>query len=157
MPQPLFPILLVDDDPLIGDILERAAETSFREASFIHVNSFERAKAYIDGLQEKAPKLVLLDIDLKDKVDGLDFLALLRVHPKGRLVPVVVLSGNTTRQLIERAYSFGAASFTIKPFSYADWKAYLVSLRNYWFQTVTLLDIRPDEWSEGSSSTGQQG
>jgi DNA-binding NarL/FixJ family response regulator len=148
MSQPQFPILLVDDDPLVGDILERAAETSFNEASFIHVNSFDTAKAYIDGLQGKAPKLVLLDIDLKDKVDGLDFLALLRVHPKGRLLPVVILSANETRQLVERAYSFGAASFTIKPFSYADWKTYLSNLRNYWFQTVTLLDIRHDEWSE---------
>ncbi|ADB37336.1 response regulator [Spirosoma linguale] len=137
-----FPILLVDDDPLIADVLQRASLSNFPEATFIHVSSFEEAKTYIEGLQGKGPKIVLLDIDLQDKVDGLDFLALLRAHPKGRVLPVVMLSANKTPTLVERAYSFGASSFTIKPFSYADWKMYLSNLRTYWYETVTLLDIR---------------
>jgi CheY-like chemotaxis protein len=141
MPQQ-FPILLVDDDPLIADILNRASSSSFPEASFIHVSSFDAAKNYIEELQGKGPKIVLLDIDLQDKVDGLDFLAMLRAHPKGRILPVVMLSASKTPALVERAYSFGASSFTIKPFSYADWKTYLSNLKTYWYETVTLLDIR---------------
>ncbi|MVM35457.1 response regulator [Spirosoma sp. HMF4905] len=137
-----FPILLVDDDPNVADILSKAAKTSFTEASFIHVSSFEEAKQYIEELEGKGPKIVLLDIDLQDKVDGLDFLALLRAHPKGRVLPVVVLSANKTAQIVERAYIFGASSFTVKPFSYGDWKTYLSNLKTYWFETVTLLDVR---------------
>ncbi|QIP11178.1 response regulator [Spirosoma aureum] len=145
MQKSLFPILLVDDDPLVAEVLERAAKTNFPEASFIHITSFEDAKLYIDNLEGKGPKLVLLDIDLKDKVDGLDFLALLRAHPKGRLLPVVMLSARKTAKLVERAYIFGASSFTIKPFSYADWKTYLSNLRTYWFETVTLLEVRHEK------------
>ncbi|MVM36606.1 response regulator [Spirosoma sp. HMF3257] len=137
-----FPILLVDDDPMIADILTKAAKSNFPEASFIHVTTFEAAKRYIEELEGKGPKIVLLDIDLQDKVDGLDFLALLRAHPKGRILPVVVLSASKTAQLVERAYTFGASSFTVKPFSYADWKVYLSNLKSYWYETVTLLDVR---------------
>jgi len=137
-----FPVLVVDDDPLIADVLNRAANSSFPEASFIPVTSFEDAKTYIDNLEGKGPKIVLLDIDLQDKVDGLDFLALLRAHPKGRLLPVVMLSASKTERQVERAYSFGASAFTIKPFTYTDWKTYLSNLRVYWFETVTLLDVR---------------
>ena len=142
MPNPSFPILLVDDDPQIADILSRAAETSFPEASFIQVQSFEAAKTYIDDFEGRGPKIVLLDIDLQDKVDGLDFLALLRAHPKGRLLPVVMLSASKTLKLVERAYAIGASSFTVKPFTYPEWKTYLINLRTYWFETVTLLDVR---------------
>lgn len=140
-----FPILLVDDDPNIADVLTRAAKTNFEEATFIYVSSFEEAKQYIEELQGRGPKLVLLDIDLQDKVDGLDFLALLRAHPKGRTLPAVILSASKTPGLVERAYLFGASSFTVKPFSYAGWKEYLTNLRAYWFETVTLHDTRYDQ------------
>ncbi|GAB3805916.1 hypothetical protein GCM10028819_40240 [Spirosoma humi] len=137
-----FPILLVDDDPLIAEVLQRASVSSFPEATFTHVSSFEDAKTYIEELEGRGPKIVLLDIDLQDKVDGLDFLALLRAHPKGRVLPVVMLSASKTPSLVERAYSFGASSFTLKPFSYTDWKTYLNNLKAYWYETVTLLDVR---------------
>jgi CheY-like chemotaxis protein len=142
MSQTQFPILLVDDDAQIADVLVRAAQSSFPEASFIYVASFEEAKAYIDDLEGRGPKIVLLDIDLKGSVDGLDFLAMLRAHPKGRLLPVVMLSGSKTPKQVERSYAFGASAFTVKPYSYSDWKMYLQNLRTYWFETVTLLDFR---------------
>ncbi|GAB3956529.1 hypothetical protein GCM10028805_46680 [Spirosoma harenae] len=133
-----FSILLVDDDPLLSDLMTKAAKSSFPEALFIQVTTFEEAKAYLDSLDGKRPYLVLLDIDLQDKVDGLDFLALLRAHPVGRLLPVVMLSGISTQENIERAYFYGASSFMIKPFELADWKSFLAVLRTYWYHTVTL-------------------
>ncbi|WP_246224724.1 response regulator [Spirosoma terrae] len=140
-----FPILLVDDDPLLVDVLRKAGETCFSEAVFTQIASFEDAKTYIDDLEGRGPRLILLDIDLQDKVDGLDFLALLRAHPKGRLIPAVILSANKTQKLVERAYFYGASSFTTKPFSYADWKTYLTNLRAYWYETVTLMDVRHEK------------
>ena len=136
-----FLVLLVDDDESLLDILVKAAHVSFPEATFKQVSRFDEAKQYIEEL-ERMPQLVLLDVDLQDRVDGLDFLALIRVHPKGRALPVVILSANYTPQLVERSYSFGASSFTVKPFSFDDWKRYLLRLRMYWFETVTLPDVR---------------
>ncbi|RZK35221.1 MAG: response regulator [Hymenobacter sp.] len=131
-----FLILLVDDDPFIVDILNRAARIEFPEANFVHVPSFQLAAQYLDGLRGRGPRLVLLDIDLHAEHTGLDFLVLMRQHPKGRLVPVVMLSTNNQPVNVSQAYDLGASVFTTKPFDYDDWKQYVRYLRSYWFETV---------------------
>ncbi|UHG94645.1 response regulator [Spirosoma oryzicola] len=131
-------ILLIDDEQEIADVLNRAASSVFPEAEFMHVTSFAEAVSYLTGLAGRGPRLILLDRDLQSGLDGLDFLALLRQHPQGRLVPVIMLSASRNEQVAQKAYEQGANAFTTKPFSYADWKAYVQQLRAYWFQTATI-------------------
>ncbi|MBD2703332.1 response regulator [Spirosoma sp. BT702] len=133
-----FPILVVDDEAHVADILNRAAINSFPEAKFTYVSSFKEAVGYLDGLRGVGPKLVLLDLDLKSTPNGLDFLSLIRHHPQGRLIPVVILSSHATTENRDEAIMRGATAFTVKPFSFADWKKYVTELRIYWFQTVTI-------------------
>ena len=132
-----FPILLVDDDPDIADLLNRVATTDFPEAVFLHVESFAQAVSYLDNLEGRGPRLVLLDINLKTGLTGLDFLTLLRMHPQGRLVPVVMLSSSQLDSDIYDALGQGANLFTQKPYTYAEWKQYVYNLRRHWFETVT--------------------
>ncbi|MBN8826693.1 MULTISPECIES: response regulator [unclassified Spirosoma] len=136
-----LPILLVDDDPQLVEILNRAASQVFPLAHFIQISSFAEAATYLDALKEHGPRLVLLDIDLKDKQSGFDFLSLLREHPQGKMVPVVMLSVESDEQIAEEAYTFGANAFTQKPDTYADWKKYVKLLKLYWFETVTIPKI----------------
>ncbi|GAB4033287.1 response regulator [Spirosoma gilvum] len=136
-----LPMLLVDDDPQLAEVLNRAASLVFPEARFIQIGSFSEAATYLENLREHGPRLVLLDIDLKDKQTGLDFLALLRAHPQGKMVPVVILSLNTDEEVAEEAYVLGANAFTQKPDTYADWKKYVKLLKVYWFDTVTVPKI----------------
>lgn len=131
-------ILLVDDEQSIADILNRAAASVFPEAEFLHVSSFTQAAAYLNGLAGKGPRLVLLDVNLQSDLNGFDFLALLRQHPQGRLVPVIMLSASRDEQIAQKAYEQSANAFTSKPFSYQDWKNYVQQLRNFWFQTATI-------------------
>ncbi len=131
-------ILLVDDEQGIADMLNRAASSVFPEAEFMHVDSFNQAVGYVTGLAGRGPSLILLDVDLQSGLDGFDFLTLLREHPQGRLVPVIMLSASRNEQVAQRAYDQGVNAFTPKPFSYADWKAYVQQLRSFWFQTATL-------------------
>jgi DNA-binding response OmpR family regulator len=133
----VFPILLVDDDPNIADILNRAAKSRFAEAEFIHVHSFVEAASYLEGLQGRGPRLVIVDLDLQSDLTGLDFITLMRGHPQGRLVPTIVLSASQDQVKAMETYIRGANSFTTKPFSYEDWKTYVSELRAYWFETVT--------------------
>lgn len=72
-----FLILLVDDNPDLIDILNRASQRAFSNARFKQVHNTVEGKAYFRELEGDGPKLVLLDIDLQEKVDGLDFLAFL--------------------------------------------------------------------------------
>ncbi|SFF21725.1 response regulator [Spirosoma endophyticum] len=144
--QPKFLILLVDDDPLLVDILTRAAQGSFPEAFFIQVFSSSEAITYIQALDGRGPKLVLLDIDLGAKLNGFDFLAFLRTHDQARFLPVVMLTVDDLPSTIGSAYLMGASSFTVKPASFEGWKTYFATLRLYWFSTVTIPPIRFQKW-----------
>ncbi|GAB3050386.1 response regulator [Spirosoma pulveris] len=137
-----FLILLVDDDPLLLDVLHRASRVSFPEASFIQVLSNPEAISYIQELDQYGPKLILLDVDLGSNQSGLDFAAFLRVHPQGRFLPLVMLSIDQLPATVGSAYLAGVSSFTVKPTSFGDWKIYFATLRLYWFRTVTIPPVR---------------
>ncbi|MFD2937389.1 response regulator [Spirosoma flavum] len=107
-----FPILLVDDDSLLGDILNRACRDSFPEASFSQVSSALEAISYINGLDNRGQKLILLDIDLGTSLNGFDFLAFLRTHAQGRFLPIIILTTDELPTTIGTAYLVGASSFS---------------------------------------------
>lgn len=137
-----FPILLIDDDPSLAEVLTRAARSHFPEASFHQVYSAGEAKRYVEQLKGYGPKLILLDINLKEMITGFNLLAYLHAHPQARLVPVLMLTVSQLSTDIKLAYETGASSFTVKPFSYEDWQTYLVNLRQYWYKTVSLPSIQ---------------
>src|SRR5438132_1633867 len=118
-------ILLVDDDQTIADLLNRAATSVFPEARFVPILSFSQAVEYFLNIKGKGPRLILLDYDLQSSMTGLDFLQLVRNHPQGRLVPVVMLSTNQSERLIKESFRLGANAFTSKPFSFGEWKDYV--------------------------------
>ncbi|GAB3702503.1 hypothetical protein GCM10027592_31990 [Spirosoma flavus] len=133
-----FPILLLEDELAIFDVLQRTAVACFPEAEFIPVTNFADAEAYLYNLAGKGPRLVIMDISLGGSHTGLDFLALLREHPLGKLVPAIVLSSREEQAIVKQAYHLGAASYFIKPFTLQDWKEFISNLRTYWYETVSL-------------------
>lgn len=139
-----YPILLVDDDPAIADLLTRSAKLIFPEARFTHVSSYAQAARYMSDLTGKGPRLILLDINLQVGLSGLEFLKLIRSHPQGRYLPVVMLSSSREDVDTIAAYLAGASAYTQKPDSYAGWKNYVSKLRSYWYETVTV----PQLWFE---------
>ncbi|MFD2937803.1 response regulator [Spirosoma flavum] len=92
--------------------------------------------SYVNELDSRGPKLVLLDIDLGSSLTGFDFLTFLRAH--ARFLPIIILTAHELPTTIKTAYFVGASSFTVKPYSFEDWKTYFAVLRLYWFSTVTI-------------------
>ena len=142
-----FPILLIDDDPDVSDILKRASRKSFPEAEFTSCQTPQEAMQYLNSTGAGLPKLILLDIDLgPGVVDGLTFLISLRKHPKGQQTPTVILSSLADDQRIRQAYETGATSFLEKPLNYGGWKGHMSALKKYWSEVVHI----PSDTSEGS-------
>ncbi|GAB4049061.1 response regulator [Spirosoma litoris] len=134
--EPRFPILLVEDDLAIIDIIQRATRACFPEADIIAISTFEEAVVYLYNLEGKGPRLLLLDVFLDGGQTGLDFLQLLKAHPLGKLLPAIVLSQSARH--VKDAYQLGAAAYFTKPFSFQDWKQYMLDLRLFWYETATL-------------------
>lgn len=111
-PQARRRVLVVDDEPHIGRIIQFKLEQGPYDVEMCHDGS-----AAIALLRKSDPlDLVLLDIMLP-QLSGLEVLAQLRRLPHRRDIPVIMLTakGNDTDR--ERAAELGVADFVIKPFS----------------------------------------
>jgi CheY-like chemotaxis protein len=99
-------ILLLDDNPDVGELLQRMLTGS--PYHLVHVRTASRA---IRIAQEVQPCVILLDIVLPVQ-DGWEVLATLRADPLTATIPIIVCSVLPDREL---ALSVGAADFLAKP------------------------------------------
>jgi CheY-like chemotaxis protein len=85
-PRREMPVLVVDDDPVLRDLLRRMLE---REG-YVVVDA-ENGRVALERVRERVPGAILLDL-MMPEMDGFDFLEELRGDEAGRHVPVVVIT-----------------------------------------------------------------
>lgn len=110
----MFPgseILVIEDDPVVGDmlqlILERVGYTVQR------LEDGYQAISRVDT--HDPPALALLDLKLPYR-DGFQVLGCFRQHSRWSNVPVIVLSAQTQESSVIRALDLGADDYVTKPF-----------------------------------------
>lgn len=135
--QQSFDVLVVEDDQLTFELLQRLAGQYFPEATFISLASPTTTLAYLNSNPEKRPKLILLDIALCSDADGFILLQELRTHFNGQ-VPIIMLTNSENQQHVWQSYADGATAFTTKPSNLQDWKTYMDTLKSYWYEINTL-------------------
>ena len=145
-----FPILLIDDDPDLGNILNRVAQNVFTEARFIHFCSIEEATAFLKDPSVDLPKLILLDINFNREEDGLAYLVMLKKYLLTVQIPIIILSMMADEDRVRQAYSTGAVSFVEKSSSVQGWTNLLKSLKKYWKDIVNLPTDRLGSDDSGS-------
>ena len=119
--QSLVQVLCVEDHPACMRILQ----ASLRE--FAEVRGVSSCKSALAVLQESEPALVLLDIDLPDG-SGLDVLDAMRLEPRLRNIPVIVISAVADDRLFEDARARGAAACLSKPVDLQEVRQLALSL-----------------------------
>lgn len=104
-------IYVVDDDSEI-----RRALKKLLTVSGYRVEEFALAAPALEGIRADPPDLVLLDLNLPDK-SGHEVLEEIRSDPATRLLPVIMLTGEATREQKIRALREEVTDFLPKPFS----------------------------------------
>jgi len=106
-------ILIVEDEQPIRELLKI---TLMLEHQVVQAANAAQA---IELAQRLRPDLILLDLDLEGDQDGLEVCRTLRSEPDPILaqVPIVMLTGATTREDIQAALKAGANSYMGKPYS----------------------------------------
>ena len=79
----------------------------------------------------KQPKVILLDLELP-KVDGLEFLRIIRINEATKMIPVVVFSSSTRDEDRIESYRLGANSFIVKPIGYDRFVETVTQIGSYW-------------------------
>ncbi|MFD2167023.1 response regulator [Thalassotalea euphylliae] len=83
------------------------------------------------------PAIILLDLNLPG-IDGRAVLREIKVLPRLKNIPIVVLTTSNDEKDIEACYDLGANSFIQKPVRLDAFFNAIQKLREYWFQIAIL-------------------
>lgn len=107
------PVVLVDDDEASRRLIERYLQNLRLCNPIITAVDGQRAIEALAGC-EAVPALILLDVCLP-YASGLEVLEWVRADARLREVPVVMLTGRSELEDIDRANDLGICSYLVKP------------------------------------------
>ena len=127
------PILLVEDNPIDIDLTKRAFERRNLINPLNIARDGEEALGWISkwDMGEPRPVIILLDLKLP-KIDGLEVLRQLKLHPVYRMIPVAVLTSSDEDRDIVTAYQFGVNSYIVKPVDFEKFLKVAEQIELYW-------------------------
>jgi len=107
-------VLVVDDDPLIVEILKKGLEMAGVLVST--ATSYAQVK---DVLSKIIPDAILMDINIPG-VDGISLCREIRFAPETSEVPIIMLTAFSDDKTYHDAMLFGATDYITKPFEMRD-------------------------------------
>lgn len=131
-------ILLIDDNPMDVEL----ALDAFREAHL--TNQIEVAEdgesgldyltgqgRYTDRARYPVPDIILLDLKMP-RVDGFEVLRRIKVTPKLKRIPVIILTSSREEGDLALSYDVGANSYLVKPVSFSGFVDIVQQIEDYW-------------------------
>ena len=124
-------ILLVEDDVVDVMTIQRA----FKEINItnpVHVsgNGLE-ALDYLRNPQHPRPGIILLDLNMP-KMNGIEFLQVVKKDNTFKSIPVVVLTTSKAEQDKVESFNLGVAGYMIKPVDYLQFVEVIKTINLYW-------------------------
>jgi two-component system, response regulator len=131
-------ILLIEDNPDDIDLTIRALKKNKIENKVVVLTDGAIALDYLfnKGVYANAeetvmPSVILLDLKLP-KMNGLEVLQNIRLHPRTKLLPVVILTSSREERDLLVGYSLGANSYIRKPIDFNQFMYAVEQLGSYW-------------------------
>jgi CheY-like chemotaxis protein len=106
-------IFFVEDDEIVAKVIE----WRLNKLGYTICGSAKNGVDAIAVIKDKAPDLVLLDIELKGHMDGIDVGEFLSSQTK---IPFIYLTSHTEDSILKRAKSSRPKGYIKKPFSDDD-------------------------------------
>ena len=129
--QKLKPILLVEDDSVDAMTVKRAMRDLQVNHSVIHSSNGEEALKYLASPDTEKPFVILLDLNMP-KMNGIEFLKVIKTNPDLKTIPVIVLTTSRERRDVLDSFEFGASGYMIKPVGYSEFVEILSRIVIYW-------------------------
>ncbi|RRB00822.1 response regulator [Larkinella rosea] len=135
-------ILVIEDNPDHQVVIKNAIHQSFTDVDLVLVTTESEAIEYLGNSVLTGlllPQLILLELYLPKRENGWNCLNTIKNHyPETGQIPVIMFSNSTLSEDITKSYDLGAASYVVKPTDFTEWGAYFQTLKDYWWETVSL-------------------
>jgi CheY-like chemotaxis protein len=124
-------ILLVEDDQVDCMTIKRALDDVNISNRLDVVSNGEEALAYLMSSENDLPGIILLDLNMP-RMNGIEFLKIVKTHAGLKKIPVVVLTTSRAEQDISASFELGAAGYMVKPLGYREFIDAVVTIARYW-------------------------
>lgn len=108
-----FKILIVEDEVLMAEFLKDLLNA-------LNYNQIELAhnkKRAIDKIEEYKPNLILLDIRMREELEGIELAKIINEQHK---IPFIFITAQSDKEIIQHALSTKPLGYITKPFKQAD-------------------------------------
>lgn len=125
------PILLVEDDIIDQMAVKRAfKELKITNKLFI-ANNGEEALEFLRDKNKQLPGFILLDLNMP-KMNGLEFLDVVKKDADLKKIPIVVLTTSMEENDRIESFSLSVAGYIIKPVDYHNFIEAVKAINLYW-------------------------
>ena len=125
------PILLVEDDNVDAMTVRRALKDLNVPNGIVHQLDGENALEYLRSSDNERPCVILLDLNMP-RMNGIDFLKIIKNDDELKQIPVVVLTTSKDDQDKMDSFEFSVAGYIIKSTDYKKFVESLKILNLYW-------------------------
>jgi CheY-like chemotaxis protein len=127
-------ILLIEDERINALAFQKVlASLNFDNKLTIHPTA-EEGLNYLRN-QSDLPDIIILDLNLP-KMNGIDFLKIVKQDPVFKKIPVIVLTTSTHPQDKTDCFNLQVAGYFVKPIDYSE---LVRSILSYWEKSEFLL------------------
>ena len=125
------PILLVEDDSVDVMTVKRALNDLEVAGDLIPTGDGEEALAYLRNEGNAKPRVILLDLNMP-RMNGAEFLKIVKADESLKKIPVIVLTTSNSEQDIAKSFELGAAGYMVKSVDYKKFMEIIKTIDLYW-------------------------
>ncbi len=123
--------LLIEDDEIERLKFQRVISKLNFDHKIIEAKNGEEALEILENGTSQLPDIILLDLNMP-KMNGIEFLSILKNHVHYKYLPAIVLSTSNNHEDLLECYKLGIAGYFVKPLKYADYAIKIEYMVNYW-------------------------
>lgn len=124
-------ILLVEDDAVDAMTIQRILKEIEVGNRLDVVKDGEEALAFLRDPDTARPGIILLDLNMP-RMNGIEFLRIIKRDEKLKMVPVVVLTTSMGEQEKNESFRLGVSGYMIKPVAYQKFVEIIATIDRYW-------------------------
>lgn len=125
------PILLIEDDRVDAMTVKRALKELGAANQLVHTTDGEEALKHLGNQANDPPCVILMDLNTP-RMNGMEFLQIIKADEALKHIPVVVMSTSNEPKDVDELSRLGACRYIVKSVDYGEFVESLHDVEQLW-------------------------